>query len=134
MKALTWTDPARRRSPRGPGLAGNKHSGRLFEEARREIEQTAAPCQPLMGRAGRFKVYVLNACFGQLLAEVLGVGSFDGSDAQEQQLHFFVECRGIGEHASTGGLGIESSTTTAAVAAESSQVGKLIEVRKYGQE
>src|SRR5690349_10150046 len=87
-----------------------------------------------MGRAGRFKVHVLDARFGQLLAEVLGVGSFDGSDAQEQKLHFFVECRGIGEHASTGGLGIESSTTTAAVAAEPSQVSELVHVGKYGQE
>jgi len=44
-----------------------------------------------MGRAGRFKVYVLNSRFGQLLAEVLGVGSFDRSDAQKQKLYFLVE-------------------------------------------
>src|SRR6185503_19030392 len=86
-----------------------------------------------MGRTGRFKVYVLNARFGQLLAEVLGVGSFDRSDTQEQKLHFLVERGGIREHASTRGLGVESRTAAAA-AAESSQVGELVQVGKHGQE
>src|SRR5205085_8470189 len=103
-------------------------------EARREVEHAPALCQPLMGRAGRFKVHVLDARFGQLFAEVLGIRSFDGSDAEEQKLHFLVECRAISEHAATGGLGIESRTTTAAVAAESSQVSELVHVGKYGQE
>src|SRR6185369_1196680 len=94
---------------------------RLFEEPRGEVIQTPAPCQPLMGRAGRFKVDVLNARFGQLLAEVLGVGSFDRSDAQEQELHFLVKRGVIRKHASAGRLGVESRPA-AAVAAESSQV------------
>jgi hypothetical protein len=56
---------------------------RSFEKPWNEIVQTAAPRQPLVGRAGRLEIHVLDTGLGQPLAKVLGAGAFQRADSQE---------------------------------------------------
>ena len=80
---------------------------------------------------GRFEVDVMNPSLGQLLAEVLRSGTFYGTDPQEEHFHFLVKSGRIGKHAAVGGLGIESAAERGTVAAESAEVGKLVEVGQH---
>ena len=77
---------------------------------------------------GRFEVDVMNPSLGQLLAEVFRGGTFYGTDPQEKHFHFLVKRGRVGKHAAVGGLGIESAAKRGTVAAESAQIGKLVEI------
>src|ERR1017187_7467388 len=114
-----------------PRFLGRQSS--LPEEPRREIVQTSAPCQPLMGGTRRLEVHVVDAGLRQRLTESLRTSPFHGTYAQEEHLDLLVECGRIREHAVAGGLRIESAPAAAA-AAEAADVGELVEIGERGRE
>ena len=81
-----------------------------------------------MSGAGRFEINILNPSFGQLIAEVLGVWAFHGSDSQEENLDLFVERICISKHAVIGSFRIEFAPKPARAAAESSDISEFVQV------
>src|SRR5689334_5630442 len=117
--------------PPGGRRAGANRTGAgrsLLEQPGREIVETAAPRQPLMRRAGRLEIYVVNSGVRQLLAEVLCPGPFHGPDSEEQDLHFLVELVRIGERAPAGRFRIEGPSATAAASAETAEIREFYQV------
>src|SRR6202142_107117 len=88
----------------------------LFEEPRSEIVHTPAPRQPLVSRAGRLEIDILDAGLGQLIAEVLRTGAFHGADSQEEDLDPLVERVCFRKHPVVGRLRIERTPDGGAAA------------------
>ena len=81
-----------------------------------------------MGRARRFKVDILNAGLGQLIAEIFGIGTFHRTNSQEQDLDLVIERGGIRKHSVIGCLRIECAPKAAGASAESAYIGEFVEV------
>jgi len=58
----------------------------LPEESGSKIVETPPPGQPLVSGTGRFEIDVLDTGFDQVVAEILGVRAFCGSDSQKEDL------------------------------------------------
>src|ERR1039457_3595754 len=86
-----------------------------------------------MCSAGRLEVHVVNPRLSERIAEVLYARTFYGARGQKQQPNLLVEIRRIRKSAAAAGLRVKRPTS-AATAAESTQVGKLVEVLQAGRE
>src|SRR5262245_57837606 len=79
-----------------PRWAGRRPT--LLKQPWREVVQTPAPRQPFMRRSRRLEINVVDPGLGEFFTEILGARALDRPDSQEQHLHLFIECRGIGKH------------------------------------
>src|ERR1035437_4921706 len=86
-----------------------------------------------MCSAGRLEVHVVNPRLGKRIAEVLYAQTFYGARGQEQQLDLLVEGCRIRKSAAAARLRVKRATS-AATAAESTQVGELVEVLQARRE
>jgi hypothetical protein len=108
------------------GTAADR-GGLLGEQERGELVQAAAPGQPLVRRAGRLVVDVLDPGLLQRLVIVLDALvhalRLGRADAQPEDLHLLVEVVGVGHDAAVGRLRVEGAAAeSAARAAEAADV------------
>src|SRR6185312_2526878 len=111
----------------------NQTIGSLPEQPRCEVSERTPPAQPLVRCAWRHKVHIVNSVLLERVREVLNVWPFHRTGREKQHLHFFIEFGRIGECAAAARLRIEgSSSEAAAVSAQTTEIGELVQVLQAG--